>query len=595
MVFSHYQVSEVKVNEKIMKPINNIRFLAAAPARWIFAGLAGLLPCFLALAAGGAEGNRPVPKWERFEQSFESSADYVNPAQEASLTATFVSPAGESHKVYGFWDGGRVWRVRFAPNQTGKWTFKTTCSQAENKGLNGQAGEFECVAATGKTVFSKHGPVRVAPDGRYLAHEDGTPFFYLADTAWNGALLSTPEEWGLYLGERSRQKFTGVQWVATQWRAAPAGDLNKQLAYTGAAQRIEINPAFFQRLDEKVEAVTKAGLLNVPVMLWAINGGSNPAINPGVSLPEDQAILLARYMVARWGANPVLWMLAGDGDYRGDKAERWKKIGRAVFDGIAHAPVTMHPGGMQWVWKEFSEEKWFGVVGYQSGHGDNLAAFRWQTEGPLTEDWTKLPHRPFINLEPAYEDHVAYQTKRKITAEFTRRAIYWSLLCAPTAGVSYGGHGVWGWDNGTQPPTDHAGSGTPQPWQKALKLPGAEQMKYLHDFFVTNEFWRLRPTPMFMASQPGQNSPEKFVAAARSDQKDIMIVYVPEDRSVEIKLDALPPSPNVTWINPRTGEPSPAVGVVTQTTCQFPTPAEGDWLLLLRSQKDEKPAAKEAK
>jgi len=65
-----------------------------------------------------------------------------------------------------------------------------------------------------------------------------------------------------------------------------------------------------------------------------------------------------------------------------------------------------------------------------------------------------------------------------------------------------------------------------------------------------------------------------------------MVVYVPEDRTVEIKLDAMPPSPNVTWINPRTGEKSPAVAVVTQNTCQFPTPSEGDWILFMKTDKE---------
>jgi hypothetical protein len=81
-----------------------------------------------------------------------------------------------------------------------------------------------------------------------------------------------------------------------------------------------------------------------------------------------------------------------------------------------------------------------------------------------------------------------------------------------------------------------------------------------------------------------------------------MVVYVPEDRTVEIKLDLMPPSPNVTWFNPRTGEKSPAVAVVTANTCQFPTPAEGDWILFMKTDrkqaaeaekpKDEKPAQK---
>ncbi len=559
-----------------------------ATAGWVLLGVAGLVALCSGTALWGAEKTATVPKWERFEQTFESSVDYKNPPQEASLTALFMSPAGEPHKVYGFWDGGRTWRIRFSPNQTGKWTFKTACSDDSNKGLHAQVGDLECTAPSGKNRFTQHGAVRVAPDGRYLMHEDGTPFFWLGDTAWNGALLSTPEEWDQYIKERTRQKFNAVQWVATQWRAAPDGDRNKQPAYIGPANRIEINPAFFQRLDQKVEALDKAGLLSVPVMLWAINGGANPQVNPGVSLPEDQAILLGRYMVARWGANHVAWILGGDGDYRGEKAEKWKRIGRAVFNDIPHAPVTMHPGGMQWVWKEFIEEKWYDIVGYQSGHGDDEKTLRWLIEGPLTEDWAKMPHRPFINLEPPYEGHVAYQSKKPISADFTRRAIYWSVLNAPAAGVTYGGHGVWGWDDGTKPPTDHPGTGTPLPWQKALTMPGAEQMKYLHDFLSTNEFWRLRPTPMFVVNQPGKENPARFIAAARSDLKDVLLVYVPEDRTVEIKLDALPPSPNVTWLNPRTGENSPAVAVVTQNTCQFPTPSEGDWILLMTSQKEPK-------
>jgi hypothetical protein len=114
-----------------------------------------------------------------------------------------------------------------------------------------------------------------------------------------------------------------VQFAVTHWRASPNGDREHRLAYKGPTNRIELNPTFFQALDQKLDALTDAGLLNVPVMLWAFAGGSNPKINPGASLPEDQAILLARYLVGRWGAQPVMWILAGDGDYRGEKSERW--------------------------------------------------------------------------------------------------------------------------------------------------------------------------------------------------------------------------------------------------------------------------------
>jgi len=172
-----------------------------------------------------------------------------------------------------------------------------------------------------------------------------------------------------------------------------------------------------------------------------------------------------------------------------------------------------------------------------------------------------------------------------------RRAMYWILLNSPTAGVTYGAHGVWGWDDGKNPPVDHPTTGTPMPWQKALLMPGAEQMKNLVDFFTSIDFQRLRPTPGFVVNQPGATNAAHYVAAARTDRKDLMIVYIPEDRTIEIKLDSLPPSPNITWVSPKTGERSPAVAVVTANTVQFPTPAEGDWILLMTSNKPKETAA----
>src|SRR5438477_12633169 len=86
-----------------------------------------------------AASQNSIPQWERFEKTFESSVSYPNAPQEASLQAVFVSPSGETHRIYGFWDGGNAWRIRFAPNQAGKWTYKTTCSDQTNSGLHGDS------------------------------------------------------------------------------------------------------------------------------------------------------------------------------------------------------------------------------------------------------------------------------------------------------------------------------------------------------------------------------------------------------------------------------------------------------------------------
>ena len=64
----------------------------------------------------------------------------------------------------------------------------------------------------------------------------------------NGAIISA---------SAVRQGFNTVQWVATQWRAAPDGDVEGNLAFSGV-EKIAINPAFFQRLDEWVEMTFQA-------------------------------------------------------------------------------------------------------------------------------------------------------------------------------------------------------------------------------------------------------------------------------------------------------------------------------------------------
>jgi hypothetical protein len=549
-----------------------------------------LAGCASQPAGGGPEKPKRltvVPKWERFERVFTSLIPYTNAPQYVHFTVTFNSPLGTSHRVPGFWDGGTTWRVRFSPNQAGEWTYATECSEVIDLGLHNLTGSFLCTAPTGKNRWSQHGNLRVYPEGRYLMHDDLTPFFWLGDTAWNGPLLSTDADWAFYLKERARQKFNAIQFVCAQWRAAPDGNRDNQKAYTGK-ERIQINPEFFQKLDRKIEEMNRAGFLAVPVLLWAINGGSNPQVNPGVSLPEDQAIILARYMVARWGGNHVVWILGGDGDYRGEKAEKWKRIGRGVFGDIHHAPVTTHPGGKMWILNEFTKETWYDICAYQSAHNTSDDNLKWITSGPAATDWKKEPARPFISLEAPYENHNGSGGKPMNDYD-VRRAHYLSLLNTPPVGITYGAHGVWGWDDGTQPPIDHPKSGIPLPWKKALTMPGAEQMKILVEFFTSIDFHRLKPAPQLLMSQPGTADPKRFISAAMTEQKDLGVIYVPADRSVEISLAQLSSmaggSPQLTWVNPRTGERRGVAAVVGEKSCQVPVPDEKDWLLLITSGK----------
>jgi hypothetical protein len=513
--------------------------------------------------------------WQPAEFVLRSDVRTDDPTPTSHLRAVFTSPSGRECRVYGFWDGRDVWRVRFAPTEEGTWRGVTTCSDPADAGLHGRTMELRVAPPSGETAFDRHGPVRVAAGGRHLEHLDGTPFLWLADTCWSGPLRSEEADWQTYLAARSAQSFSAVQWVATQYLAATSGDRDGRTAFRGR-DRIAIDAAFFQRLDGKVQALARAGLLGVPVLLWAAEWSDESVnrTNPGYWLSEDQAILLARHMVARWDCYPVAWILPGDGPYTGEKAGRWQRIGRAVFGGVDHAPVTLHPNGLSWYGPDFEQEGWLDIIGYQSGHGDDDGTVRWLTEGPPASGWQSLRPRPVVNLEPPYEEHVAYQSGRRFSAADVRRRLAWSLLAAPTAGVTYGGHGVWGWDDGSAPPENHPTTGVPKPWREALHLPGAEQIPHLARLFRAIAWWRLVPDPELVLDQPGGH---RHVSASRSPAGDLALVYVPEDRRVRLDVARLRADLVGAWLSAETGDEVP-VGSVSG---EMVTPAPGDWWLRL--------------
>jgi hypothetical protein len=194
-----------------------------------------------------------------------------------------------------------------------------------------------------------------------------------------------------------------------------------------------------------------------------------------------------------------------------------------------------------------------------------------------------------------YENGIGPQSKKRFSATDVREAVYWGLLLAPPAGVSYGGAGVvtWETDSGksnenTGDPSAAAGNRKSKElpnWQKSLFMSAAKQMSHLADFLSSIDFWRLRPQPQFVATQPGNAAPRRYIAAAGTEARDLVLAYVPEDRTSEILYDALPASPVVTWLNPRDGQNSPAVAVISGAVCQFPTPDPGDWLLVMKAGK----------
>lgn len=505
-----------------------------------------------------AARNLTAQKWQRLELTFKSSVNYTNPLQEAEMRVIFVSPLGETNRVYGFWDGGKTWRVRFQPGFAGRWTFHTMCSDTANKGLNGVSGEFLCTATKGESSFDLHGPIHVARTQKHLEHADRTSFLWLGDAAWHSAIRSTPTDWQDYVKIRAEQKFNVLQWRLNTSPADP-----QQSPFAGR-EILSVSPETFRQLDAKIIAANRAGLLCAIAPLWEINE------KVGSQLPEDQAIRLMRYAVARWGADHVAWIVAFESDSSGVDANRWQNIGRAVFGQVSHAPVILLPGESVWAFDAFRHERWIDILGIQTASVVNDDAMPWLLYGPLAQERQKSPAKPIITIAPPPEV-TSHGGSAPINSDLARRVLWTTLLINSPAGVSYQSPDVSDWLK----PVKDSGA-----WRESLSTPGAQAIAPLSQALSSREFWRFSP---IKTSAPSANPTVQPLIAVSTEHNEHGLIYSADGSTLNLPLPSNNERLEAKWWNPRDGSTQPAVtrspGASLQ---QFTPPSPGDWVLAVQ-------------
>lgn len=502
-------------------------------------GLAAALLLLATVIAAPARSSTLVPKWGLFEFELRGTANDSNAWRDVLLSAEFTGPDGEVRQVAGFWDGQNRWRIRFAPGQLGEWRYQTACSDVSNAGLHAIAGRFVCTAPALGPWFGSHGPVQVARRGQHFEHADRTPFLWLLDAAWDGARTIPAAAFKRYVSTRATQGFTAVA-----LKLAPDADAEGGTLFTGSSPA-RINLDFCRRFEAKLTALNQAGLLAVVAPLWEIGVPAHRL------LAEDEAAAVLRYVVARWGTHHVAWVIAMQGQGIGARVSRWQRLGREVFGAGARGPVLLLPGDSPWLLDEFRRESWLDALGFQTRTAVNDDGLQWLLVGPLSAEWRKVPPRPLLSLEPPTAGTAGFG------AEEARRLLWWSALLGPVAGAS------WNTDASLVADT----------WAVAI----------LDDIFKPLEFSRLRPAPEVLANQPGRQSPRRHIAVVGTEAGDLILVYVPVDRRVELVAKAVPRAPKATWHNPRTGESTAANLPAAGGTILATTPAPGDWVLVVQT------------
>ena len=441
------------------------------------------------------ESKREFQANQMIELSFASTKTYADPFNDVELDVSFTAADGETLRVPAFWAGEQTWKARYASGKIGIHRYRTECSDKTNRSLHDREGVIEVTAYTGDNPFYRHGPVRVAADKKHFEYADGKPFLWLADTWWMGLCkrLSWPDDFKTLTADRVEKGFNVVQIVAGLYPDMPAFDERgaNEVGFPWTTNYSRINPEYFDAADARIRWLVESGIAPCIVGAW------------GYHLPwlgVERMKKHWRYLVARYGAYPVFWCVAGEGmmpyylsqtksEDAAFQKKGWTEVA-AYLRGIDpfHHPISIHPTDM--ARRQLEDAGLLDFDMLQTGHSDRASI-------PNTLDLVRAsraaaPPMPTINAEVCYEGIL------DTCFQDVQRFMVWSCLLSGTAGHTYGANGIWQVNRRDQPygKSPHGGNWGNTSWDDAMRLPGSWQVGLAKKFLERlGSWWELEPHP----------------------------------------------------------------------------------------------------
>jgi hypothetical protein len=421
-------------------------------------------------------------------------------------------------------------------------------------------------------------PLRVSDNKRFLVHQDGSPFFYLGDTAWELFHRCTRDEADHYLVDRAKKGFTVIQAVVLAELDGlndPNPQGNVPLHDNDPARP---NEAYFAHVDFVVERAASLGLTIGMLPTWGDkwNKGTWGA-GPEIFTTPESARTFGAFLGDRYKNAPLIWILGGDRSIQNDTHRTVLAAmaeGLRAGDGGNHL-VTLHPQGGQTSSQNFHDAPWLDFNMWQTGHGRNRDS--WNC---IAADHALSPTKPCMDAEPGYEDHPAgFDINNGYLDDYDcRKSLYWGLF-AGAHGHTYGCHPIWQMWRPDRKPL----SVCRRPWYEALHLPGSAQMQHAKNLLLSRPFLSRVPDQDLIVSEIGENA--HHVQASRDADGSYALVYVPSGKSVDVDLAKLSGGTlNAFWFDPRTGTSSRFAALLANPRAAhtFTPPSGGpDWVLVL--------------
>ena len=419
--------------------------------------------------------------------------------------------------------------------------------------------------------------LRVSREGRNLVFEDGTPFFWLGDTAWELFHKLSIKEADYYLRSRAGQGFTVIQAVllseldglakGNYYGKKPLKEM--EVGYDPVQPLIDVNNSYWDTVDEIIKIAEKYNIYMAILPSWGDKWNLAHGVGP-VIFNEQNAYLYGAFLGDRYkDFDNVVWVMGGDRELH---TEEHFRIIRAMVNGIKDAGasqlMTLHPKGCTSSSRYFPKAEWLDFHMVQSSHGSR----NYPNYQLIEADYWKDPMKPVLEAEARYEDiAVGFQTAQGYFDEHdVRQSAYWAIFSG-SFGYTYGHNSVWAMIRSREINETFIMS-----WEKAMNRPGALQMQYMKKLIVDYQLQDRFPVNNLLQNNPGGAN---HCTACKGN--GYIMIYIPN--GVPIELVSTVTLKEYHWFNPRNGETLKESGNIGKLG-KFVPPSAGrgqDWVLVL--------------
>ena len=403
----------------------------------------------------------------------------------------------------------------------------------------------------------ENGKLTVSKNQRYLMHQNGTPFFWLADTGWLLPERLDRSEAAWYLQRCREAGYNVIQIQVID--GVPAYNIYGQPSHIDGWNFSGINRkgvyGYWDHMDYIIDVAQQNGIYIGMVCIW---GG---LVKAGKLSVED-AKKYGTFLANRYKNKPnIIWFMGGD--IQGDiKPEVWNALANTIKSIDKNHLMTYHPRGRYTSAKWWSKASWMDFHTFQSGHrkyGQRMGNADYPIPDNTEEDnwmyvdstWAYKPIKPVLDAEPSYEDipmGLHDKNEPRWQASDVRRYAYWSVF-AGSCGHTYGHNAIMQMLKQGYP-TSYGDAGDVKTWYQALNDPGFNQMIYLKQLILTFPYVERVPDQSIIVENGKQYN--RLIATRGNDY---LLVYNYTSREMKIDLTKISGAKkNVWWYNVSNGE-----------------------------------------